>query len=118
MYDRAMMRILLSFLLSLTLGLASVGMAIARTDGGLSRQITICSGQGTAVISIDANGNPVGTPHHCPDCLTGVTMALPPVDIVGEAKRAKGLLPSPVSGRAPPALARLAPRAQGPPFSV
>jgi len=113
-----MQRALICLFLSLTLGVASVALAVARTDGGLSRQITICTGQGAAVISLDASGNPIRALHHCPECLISVTFALPPVAVRILPSPAQSVMHPPARAATAPDPDHVDPRAQGPPVSV
>jgi hypothetical protein len=64
----------------LTAGVAGA----ARGQAAAAGEIVICSGQGPATIYLDAEGNPTGTPHWCPDCVLTLfaavsAPALPPV---------------------------------------
>lgn len=109
------MRNLLSLLLSLVLGLSSVTIAVARSQSPAVDQITICSGYGVVSMAVDADGNPTGPVHPCPECLSGFVFALGSVAPV---------LSTPVSRRMAfvPPVARLSfgqtrqtPQARGPP---
>lgn len=62
-------RHLFSMLLMLTLGLTSATAGSARGQMRVAGEIVICSGQGVVTISIDAQGNPTGPIHICPDCV-------------------------------------------------
>ena len=65
-----MRRILHSYLaiaLSLMLVFTGQSLAVARGMPGPSGQMVICTGQGPVMISVDADGNPAGAPHICPD---------------------------------------------------
>jgi hypothetical protein len=63
------LRVIMGLVLSVLLSLTSVTMAMARVQIAGSMQISICSGDGTHhEITLDANGNPIDVPHHCPDC--------------------------------------------------
>lgn len=66
-----MMRTALAIILSAVIGLASVTMAVARGQAAGVSEVTICSGYGVVSITLDAEGNPVGPVHPCPDCLAG-----------------------------------------------
>lgn len=69
-------------LLSLVLALASVTMAVARgqmrAGQGAGLTVVICSGYGITSIQVDAQGNPVGPVHPCPECLAGFLADLGP----------------------------------------
>ncbi len=112
-----MIRILTSVFLSLALGLASVGIGMARVEGGLSRQVTICKGLDVAVITLDSKGNPIA-PHHCPACLIFVALAMPPLTGTGAMAPARFQALVPLAQQAKPGLNRPEPCAQGPPFFV
>jgi len=91
---------------------------MARTDAGLSRAVSICAGDRVSVVLLDAKGEPVSAGHHCPDCLPGVTLALPPLGLVAR-QPALSLLPLAPKGHAAAEVATPPqPRAQGPPPSV
>lgn len=64
-----MMRLKHTFalLMVLMLGVTSVTLASARGHAPAVGQVEICSGLGLQTISVDADGNPVGPPHICPD---------------------------------------------------
>lgn len=81
-----MRRIAISLVLSVVLGLASLTMAVARAQSAaVDGQITICSGYGVVSVSVDANGNPVGPVHPCPDCLAHLLLAtLPAPQVAAE----------------------------------
>ncbi|HCP80938.1 MAG TPA: hypothetical protein DIT67_04870 [Octadecabacter sp.] len=67
----------LSFVLALLIAVTSQQMAMAR---GMARdasgQVILCTGQGVQTVTLDAQGEPMGPVHICPDCaltLMGVT---------------------------------------------
>ncbi|SMX32013.1 hypothetical protein [Actibacterium lipolyticum] len=76
-----LLRPLFATLLALTLSLASVTLASARGQAPVSGEIVICSGLGLQTITIDADGNPVGSPHICPDGVASFVSidVIPPV---------------------------------------
>lgn len=75
-------RSLAMVLLCLALVASSVTMAVARSQAAaMSAGVftaEICSGYGVTTITLDADGNPVGPVHPCPDCLAGLAAYLPP----------------------------------------
>jgi hypothetical protein len=83
-YYAGMMRRLKPLFMSwlcLALAVSSVTLATAQAQSAAlygSREIVICAGYGTTTITLDANGNPVGPVHLCPDCLAGLVSYLPP----------------------------------------
>lgn len=117
-----MMRRLLILFLSVALGLASVSMAVARTQARTVGQITICSGYGVVTVAVDASGSPVGTPlvpaHLCPDCLAGLTLGPLPVQPQVSRPATPAQPVWPVAIVAPSGHASLAPQARGPPFVI
>lgn len=64
-----MLRPHIALALALMLGLTSLTLAMARGQAPAAGTIEICSGMGLQVITVDAEGNPVGAPHVCPDAI-------------------------------------------------
>jgi len=64
-----MLRPHIALALALMLGLTSLSLAMARGQAPAAGTIEICSGMGLQVIAVDAEGNPVGAPHVCPDAI-------------------------------------------------
>lgn len=62
-------RPLFAFALVLALSVASVTMAVARGQDAPAGTMVICAGYGVVTLALDAEGNPVGPVHPCPDCL-------------------------------------------------
>ena len=56
-----------AFLLSLMLVFTGQSMAVARGMPGPHGTIVLCTGQGPVMINVDADGQPLGAPHLCPD---------------------------------------------------
>jgi hypothetical protein len=114
-----MMSALSAIFLSLALALASVTMATARAQSAsVTGQITICSGYGVVSVAVDADGNPVGRVHPCPDCLAGLHLAPAPVlagAALPQARVSRLGLPRPfiLAERERPL-----PRSRGPPLSA
>ncbi len=54
--------------LALVVLLTSQQMAIARGSPAAAGTMVICGGQGIVTITVDAEGNPTGAVHICPDC--------------------------------------------------
>lgn len=112
------MRLLTSLLLSLVLAVTSVTFAAARVQAAELTQIVICAQGAARLVTLDAAGNPVEAPHHCPDCLA----ALPPppsavvLGLYSPVPRAVVVLPA--QGQAAPARAASTPLARGPPRLV
>lgn len=70
-----MTKALLSLILSALLVMTSHTGALARSGERAVDQMVICIGLETAVIYVDADGNPTRAPHHCPDCALHVLAA-------------------------------------------
>lgn len=99
------------------LSFAGIGMALARTAPDPSGQIVLCIGTGPVKVFTDADGNPVGPPHFCPDCAFQLLVAIdaPDVDLPDLPRAVQS-----VDARQEPhrrAMARVV-RARGPPFVV
>jgi hypothetical protein len=69
-----MWRIGFSLFLALVLSWASVPMAVARAS--MAASVTICTGDGAQVVTLDANGDRVAITH-CPDCSIAAAALLP-----------------------------------------
>ncbi|WP_152464279.1 hypothetical protein [Sulfitobacter sp. THAF37] len=76
-----MMRTFSSFLLALMLALTSQSMAVARGSAAATGQLVLCTGTGPLAVYVDAQGNPTGAPHICPDSALNIVFAgdVPPV---------------------------------------
>lgn len=58
-----------ALLLSLVLAVTSVTLAVSRGQAAGLSEMVICSDGAAVTVTVDAQGNPVERPHHCPDCL-------------------------------------------------
>lgn len=58
--------------LVVTAGMAGAARGQAKAVG----EIVICSGQGAVTLAIDADGNPAGPAHWCPDCVLTLLAAV------------------------------------------
>ncbi len=108
----------LALLLALVMVLTSQAMAVARSAAGPSGLIELCTGTGPIMVAVDANGQPVGHPHICPDFAAhafDVGAGMAPCAPVRQIARALRFDTLPVT-----ALSRIAPapQARGPPFTV
>lgn len=65
----------LAFALALLVALTSQQMAMARGQTMAVGQVILCTGAGAVSISVDAEGNPTGPAHICPDCALTLVMA-------------------------------------------
>lgn len=112
------MRALLAFSLAILVAFTSQSLAVARGQAVASGQMVICSGGQVVTVSVDAEGNPVGPAHVCPDCALHVLDLSPEAPVPGfvpvcTAQRL-ALAQTPwVHG--PPAVT---PRARAPPLNV
>ena len=73
-------RSLTALTLALMLALTSLTLAVARGQAPALGTIILCSGAGMQALPVDADGNPTGPPHVCPDgvtALASVEMAAP-----------------------------------------
>lgn len=108
-------RSLVALALALLMGVTSLGFAAARGQARIAGEIVICTGMGVTVVAVDAQGNPVGTPHICPDMALALLAAPPLAPLVllppaGSARAADLPEPAAAQGRAAPR-----PAARGPP---
>lgn len=113
-----LVRPILALLLSALLAVTGAGLASARAGiGPQGAVMVLCSGGGLVQIRLDADGNPTGESHLCPD-LAAVALAaldLPPVDLAPRLARPAALadwvaadlkagpVPRAFSARGPPA---------------
>jgi hypothetical protein len=72
-------------LLALVVVLTNMQMAVGRAQAAAVDRVVICSGYGVMTIDLDADGNPVGPVHLCPDCLAAQGLALGPAPAVAPA---------------------------------
>lgn len=85
------LRLPLSLLLCMALAFTSLTMAQTRGAMAATGQMVICTGQGTSVVYVDADGQPTAVPHHCPDCL----MLLAPAPVASPLKPIAQAFPLP-----------------------
>jgi len=114
--SRRFARPLVALSLALVLAATSLTMAVARGQARVAGEIVICTGMGITVVTVDAEGNPTGPAHICPDMALAL-MAAPPLAPIVFAppttfRRAPDL-PHPVLSRGAEAPR---PAARGPPF--
>lgn len=74
-----MLRPICAITLALMLSFASVVLASARGNAPAVGEIVICSGFGTHAIAVDADGNPTGPAHICPDGVSAFVSVDAPV---------------------------------------
>jgi hypothetical protein len=107
---------LLPLLLSVLIGLTGFTLAGARGQTRTGESVILCTGAGALVVTLDAEGNPAGPAHVCPDMalalLAGVA-AGPPVVPAARPAGSEALTPAPAGPGAPVSLPLGEPR--GPP---
>ena len=60
---------LLAVLLAVLVAATSQQMALARgVATNAAGEVILCTGQGVVTVTVDAQGNPIGPVHICPDC--------------------------------------------------
>ena len=103
--------------LAVVLGLTSVQMAMARGGGGTAGWMVICTGSGPVAIAMDADGQPAGPAHVCPDCALGLFAAPPPAETRAPrpGDTAARLAPALADAAAPARAPGATPLARGPP---
>lgn len=62
--------------LALIVALTSAQMVVARAQAAAVDRIVICSGYGVITVDLDADGNPVGPVHLCPECMAAHGLAI------------------------------------------
>jgi hypothetical protein len=77
-----MIRVLSSLLFALLLAVSSVPAALMHNQMQGSSQMVVCSdtpdASGLITVTLDATGQPISAPHHCPQCLAALDLALLP----------------------------------------
>jgi len=89
---RLILRPYFAFALVALLTLTGQSMVVARGASAATGQIVICTGTGPVTVSVDAEGQPKGPVHICPDCMATALMALPvqALDVVSPKVRQSG----------------------------
>lgn len=110
------LRSIAGLLLALVLGVSSVTMAVARGHAAAQgTAMVICTGYGLVTVTLDAQGNPTGPVHPCPDCVAGMAaLAVAPAVVPVLALR-RGRAARAMARPVPVARPRRARRARGPP---
>ena len=76
------LRPLAALLLASVLVITSGAMAAARGQAAPAGEIVLCTGTGTLIVPVDAQGNPSGPAHICPDCALHLfAMPAPPTAV-------------------------------------
>jgi hypothetical protein len=68
----------IALVLALTLVLTSQAFALARGQAAAAGQMVICTGTGFVMLTVDADGNPTGPAHVCPDAIAVLGALVPP----------------------------------------
>ena len=115
----APLRRLMAVALALVIALTSSHMVLARSHAAAVDRVVICSGYGVMTIDLDADGNPIGPVHLCPECMAahGFAVLADPARVLRPETTALSLAWALVKtdhyGRAPIAL-----RARAAPFNI
>jgi hypothetical protein len=98
-------RSLSGVLLALVLAITSVTMAVARGHAAAAvggTEMVICTGYGLVKVTLDAEGNPTGPVHPCPDCVAAGAALVPQPALApapaGPAARQARVRPAPRRG--------------------
>lgn len=112
------LRRLFALSLALLLAITSQALAVARGAAPASGYAVYCMNGSMVTVAIDADGQPVGEPHLCPDAVAGfAVLAAPPPLPAGRMVAGIGVTwPQPLAHLATAAPA--APQARGPPVRV
>jgi hypothetical protein len=71
-----MHRPLAAIVLALLLVFTAQSMAVARGMAGPAAAVVLCTGTGPVTILTDADGQPVGPAHICPDCTLSLILSV------------------------------------------
>ena len=89
----AMIRTLTSAVLLLAMVLTSAAMAVARSSQDVaSGTMVLCTGTGPISVQVDADGQPIGPVHFCPDCALSLFAKMPDPQICAFVPVARDLL--------------------------
>ena len=113
------LRPLFGVLLALSVALTAGMVGAARGQAQVAGQMVICSGQGVVTITVDAEGNPTGPVHVCPDCVLSflaAAEAAPLADLTVPGWSFADWAPAPHAHRSGGPV--VAPMARGPPSLV
>lgn len=95
--------------------LTAGAVGAARGQAMAVGEIVICANGGAVTIAVDAEGNPTGAPHWCPDCVLSTLAGLPAVPVVVEPPPRMSAAPPVIALGLSPAAPAAAPLARGPP---
>lgn len=120
-YLKDMQRLIRSFtalFMALTLVFTAQTMASARSMTSATGEMILCTGTGPVAIQFDADGNPTGPPHICPDCAMSFLSGTLPECVAQIVRLYQTTAPMrPDAVAVPPSHNRI-PMARGPPVSI
>ena len=90
-------------------------MAVMRTMPGPAGEMVLCTGTGPITVLTDENGQPVGPPHICPDCMASLFVAHWDSPTMPPRRDARRLPLRPAAMVRPRTMAAPSPQARGPP---
>lgn len=111
-------RTYLAIALSLSLALTGLYAAQMRAAPDATGQIVLCTGTGPVTVYVDDEGQPTRPPHHCPDCVIHLLVALEGPEQQRLAPQAPDRAPAPAAANAPMAQTTARATARGPPANV
>ncbi|HEY9020844.1 MAG: hypothetical protein QUV10_10020 [Paracoccaceae bacterium] len=91
-------RPLAAIAMALLLVLTAQSMAVARGMPGAAGSVVLCTGTGPVTILTDAEGQPVGPAHICPDCTLSLIVMLAQGSAVATRPLTASLLDWPATG--------------------
>ncbi|MEB8385826.1 hypothetical protein OO012_01180 [Rhodobacteraceae bacterium KMM 6894] len=109
------LRISLASLAALALILSGSVALQMRAAPGPSGQIVICSGRGPVTVLVDADGQPTGQVHICPDCTLHALSSVVPETLTLARAVAVSVVRAESQYIVLRTMARRAPQARGPP---
>ncbi|HKL54704.1 MAG TPA: hypothetical protein VJ893_01145 [Roseovarius sp.] len=113
------LRAYLGIALALVMVLAGQALAVARTAPDAAGQIEICTGTGPVMVMVDAEGQPTGATHICPECALALFQAITPSDSTVLPRRLSWFLAQGIEFEQHISTAStLAPRARAPPVAT
>jgi hypothetical protein len=108
-------RTLVAALAILSTLLTAGAVGAARGQAMAAGEIVICAGGGAVTLAVDAEGNPTGPAHWCPDCVLLLLAGLAPSAAGPEAPGALPRAQPRQTARARIGLAPQGPQARAPP---
>lgn len=115
---KRLLRPLFGLCVALVLTMTAQTMAVARGADAPAGEMVLCTGSGPVVVQFDAQGNPVGPVHYCPDCALALFDMAASAGMPGLARLWSDLSLRPIQPLPGQVSDLLALRARGPPVSV